>query len=262
MATQSPDHGAGVTERSAAGWRQRGWGPGRSRALPAAAARGCRHRGRMRRGRDGAGGRGRGGAAPVGEATPGFLPLSRPGVPEEQGRRERGCRTGPALDISLRESPPGCLCPGSFCHLLSGSLVPPARAAAAFSDAAAPPQLFTLLGFSEVGLSFDLFKFSVCANTHIFLYGQRRGNPSLRDGRFPNARLCEPGRGNRDPGALNRCSHKQQPSGNLQVPEPGAAGTFPVSGRRRLPCSPRPASRPPRSAAVPANFPPAHRRAA
>lgn len=36
------------------------------------------------------------------------------------------------------------------------------------------------------GLSFYLFKLSVCVHTHIFLYGQRRGNPSLHDGRFPS----------------------------------------------------------------------------
>lgn len=95
----------------------------------------------------------------------------------------------PFLFVNRRR---GCLCPGSFSLLLSGSLVPPARAAAAFSDAAAPPQLFALLGSSEVGLNFDLFKFSMCANTHIFLYGQRGGNPSLQDGRFPNAGTWEP----------------------------------------------------------------------
>lgn len=49
MATYSSGRGAGVTESSAAGWRQRGVGhPARSLALPVAAARGSRHRGRMR----------------------------------------------------------------------------------------------------------------------------------------------------------------------------------------------------------------------
>lgn len=106
-------------------------GPLRSLALPAAAARGSRHRARMGWGRDGAAGRGRGGAAPDGVAAARKLPRLPPilpGDPAEQGRRERGCGAGPTLVISHRKSPLACFSPGSLCHLLSGhSCRPPGR---------------------------------------------------------------------------------------------------------------------------------------
>lgn len=85
--------------------------------------------------RAGKGRRGAGRSRRCRETTPGPLP-SRPGVPAEQGRRELACGAGPALAVSLRKSPPGCLSSGSFCHLPSGSLLPPTRAVA---EARRPP---------------------------------------------------------------------------------------------------------------------------
>lgn len=185
-------------------------------------------------GRDGAAGRGRGGAASDGAAAAGKPPLAPALVPAPPARGSPRSRATESGDAGLDQRSPFLFVNRRRVSLLRVFLPPTiwltraahpggGRGPSRQSEDPGPGRRSFLRCCSSApavraaglpgrgagaGLSFCLFTLNVCVNTHIVLYGQRRGNPSLHDGRFPVLAFqtrgrCEPGRGSRDLGALN-----------------------------------------------------------